>query len=29
MNLFAKRNRSIDLENKLKVTERERGWGIN
>ena len=29
MNLFAKRNRSTDLENKLKVTERERGWGIN
>ena len=28
MNLFAKRNRYTDLENKLKVTERESRGGL-
>ena len=27
MNLFIKQNRLTDIENKLKVTKREREWG--
>ena len=29
MNIFMSRNRLTDIENKLMVPERERGWGMD